>query len=341
MNLVDVLIPKNIVIDQLPTGDIKTFNGTTMGTTWQIDWVETKPNLENKLQHAIKQTLSRIIQQMSHWESQSDLSQFNQAPQGWYQQSTALIAVLSCGLEVAKKSNGAYNPAMGQLVNLWGFGAKKRYDHQAFCIPNQSQIEKAKQRCNWQQLEIDAQKQSVYQPENVYLDFSGIAKGFAVDELARLFKQHQIDNFLIEIGGELSGYGIKPNGQPWWVDVERPPSLHINTHKPSRIALHNLAIATSGNYRQNFTRQHQHYSHTIDPRTGYPIQNGIISCTVVHPSCMYADAYATAITVLGVEQGIEFANQHHIATQLISQTNPSTSALKITQSKAWQAMKNN
>nr|WP_318781324.1 FAD:protein FMN transferase [Sphingomonas aliaeris] len=139
------------------------------------------------------------------------------------------------------------------------------------------------------------------------LDLSGIAKGYAVDAVADLLAASGIAHALVEIGGELVGRGVRPDGQPWWVDLEVPPGL---TLAPFRVALHGLAVATSGDYRRG--------EHTIDPRTGYPVVDPVASVSVIHRSALAADAWATALTVLGVHEGIAMAEREGLAARLVT-----------------------
>ncbi|HWU94416.1 MAG TPA: FAD:protein FMN transferase, partial [Sphingomonas sp.] len=145
------------------------------------------------------------------------------------------------------------------------------------------------------------------------LDFSGIAKGHGVDRVAEMLRSMELPDFLIEVGGELRGEGIKPDGQPWWVDLEPVPGSSL---APLRAALHGLSVATSGDYRRSFAHDGRDYAHTLDPRTGRPLENGIASVTVLHSSCMLADAWATALTVLGPE-GMALAERDGLAVHMV------------------------
>ena len=147
------------------------------------------------------------------------------------------------------------------------------------------------------------------------VDLCGIAKGFAVDLVADTLREHGIHHALVEIGGELRGHGVKPDGSPWWVGIDRSGNAGTTT-EPMLVALHDLAIATSGCER-SFVSGGRHFSHTLDSRTGYPIANGMIAATVLHRSCMEADAYATALMVLGPDAAIDFAVAHDLAALIL------------------------
>ena len=154
------------------------------------------------------------------------------------------------------------------------------------------------------------------QPGGALLDFSSVAKGYAVDRLARCLEQHGVRHYLVEIGGELRGAGMKPDGQPWWVTLEGVPGAD-SPATATVTALHGLSIATSGDYLRYFEYGSGRASHTLDPRSGYPIANGVASCTVLHPSCMAADALSTTITVLGPDAGPVFAEERGLAARLL------------------------
>ncbi len=179
----------------------------------------------------------------------------------------------------------------------------------------------ARNVCGWRRLQLDPLRKRALQPGGASIDFSGIAKGYAVDRVAAVLHEHGIADFLVEVGGELRGAGIKPDGDPWWVAVERPPAGAGTPASADDIetlvALHGLSIATSGDYRRAFDAEGVRYSHTIDPATGYPVAHGVAAVTVVHADCMAADAYATALFVLGPERGFNFARQRGIAALFV------------------------
>ena len=272
-----------------------------MGTSWSAQIVDPPAGCAK----AIEAVLARIIAQMSNWEAASDISGFNRGVIGaWTPLPADLLTVLRAGLDVARLSAGAFDPAIGYVVDQWGFGPGVST---APAMPPP--------RPPWQCIEVDGVK--ARRTANVALDFSGIAKGFAVDAVAAELRAMGIANFLIEIGGELRGDGIKPDMQPWWVDVEAPPGLAVPT---LRVALCGLSIATSGDYRRYRMDGDQRLSHSIDPATGAPIASGVASVTVLHDSAMLADAWATAITVLGADRGMALATRNGLAARLVLRT---------------------
>lgn len=283
---------------------IALFGGETMGTSWSARIVSPRP--ASDIRAAIKRALDGVIAEMSNWEPDSDLSRFNRAPPGQWQALPAdLLQVLDAGLAVARASGGAFDPAAGALVDLWGFGPAGRGD-----LPAEAEVMAAP--VGWRKLEISETR--ARRTADVRLDLSGIAKGFGVDTLARALRDLGARDFLAEIGGELVGAGIKPDGEPWWVELEAPPGARI---APLRIALHDLAVATSGDYRRFFETGGRRYAHSIDPRTRRPVANGVAAVTVLNPSCMLADAWATALTVLGPEEGLALAVREGLAVRFV------------------------
>jgi thiamine biosynthesis lipoprotein len=273
---------------------VETFGGETMGTTWSAKIVAPPTGVQS----AIEAVLATIIAQMSHWEPTSELSRINNSPPGtWHRIGPEFAQVMTTALYVAKRSNGAFDPAMGVAVDLWGFGPPGL----RVGLPTEAEIEAARALCGYDAIDFDPLLLRLRLTRPVRLDLSGIAKGYAVDAVAARLKAMGCLDFLVEIGGELVGEGIQPDGQPWWVDVEVPPGVDA---APLRIALHGMAVATSGDYRRNFVEGGATYAHTIDPRTGRPVNNGVASVTVLHKSCGEADAWASALTVPEVNEGI-------------------------------------
>jgi thiamine biosynthesis lipoprotein len=271
-------------------------SGPTMGTSWSPSGCAA----------VIGDVLARVIAQMSNWEAQSDISRFNAQPVGtWTALPCDMMTVLRTGLDVARLSGGAFDPAVGRLVERWGFGPSGITGP----LTLQSPVSP------WTKIEINGGK--ARRLADVALDFSGIAKGFAVDAVAQALRDLGVPNFLVEIGGELRGEGVRPDLQPWWVDVEAPPGLTIPV---LRIALCNLAAATSGDYRRFRNEGGRLMSHSIDPATGSPVGNDVASVTVLHETAMLADAWATAITVAGPERGMTLATRENLAAHLVLRT---------------------
>lgn len=287
--------------------------GEIMGTGWSVRLVAPVFTALAPLRAGIERIFADVIAQMSHWEAGSLLSRYNAAPAGQaFDLPAAFAAVLDCALRVAAQSQGACDPTIAPLVDLWGFGAHANVRQ---APPDAAAITAALAVCGWQKLPYDPAQRRLIQPGGLRLDFSGIAKGYAVDLVARSLSLAGIRHYLVEVGGELRGCGLKPDGQPWWVALQAPPGLqarHVN-----RIALHDLSVATSGDYQRSFQYAGKLYGHTIDPRSGWPVNDTLASVSVLHPSCLWADAYATALTVLGVEAGLAFARDHDLAALFV------------------------
>jgi thiamine biosynthesis lipoprotein len=310
-----VLIPREIAATPPALGGmVRSLEGRTMGTTWSVKLVLHPQDSLQPWQQAIEQQLDTVVAQMSTWEAGSDLSRFNRAPPGhWQSLPCEFFEVLSCAVSVAQASQGAYDPTAGALVNLWGFGPSPRHDEPGFRPLAGPVLAKAVAAATaatgWHRLVLDPATQSARQAGGVTLDLSAIAKGYAVDQVVRALLQRGCEHHLVEIGGELRGTGIKPDGQPWWVGLERPPSPQDNGGTETLVALHGLSVATSGDYRRYFIAEGQRHAHTIDPRTGWPVRHALASVTVLHPECMLADAWSTALTVLGPDEGLRCARE--------------------------------
>ena len=287
-----------------PHGEVVALDGTAIGTSWRVGFVGARAAAPS-VQRAIVGILDRVVAGFSPWEKDSELNRFNATlPGEWHAASADFAKVLGCALRIAEDSGGACDPALGALVDLWGFGPAPRRAG----VPSASEIEQALLVSAWRQIEHDAVGNRFSRKSPARLDLCGIAKGYAVDLVALALREAGSAAALVEIGGELSGYGVKPDGTPWWVAIDGT----AGTEAPIMAALHGLAIATSGSERC-FTHAGKSYPHTIDPRTGWPIDNGMVSATVLHESCMKADAYATALMVLGADAAIAFAETHGLA----------------------------
>jgi len=300
-----------------------------MGTSWLVKCVLPSEAVDGLVRARIESTLDGVIEQMSTWEPRSALSQYNGAAAGnWVAMPDQCLYVLRYALAIAAASDGAYDPTAGALVNLWGFGPESG----VAVPPTPAAIAAARQRLGWQRVEVEAARGRVYQPGGIYLDFSAIAKGYAVDLISRALSATGIAHHLVEVGGELRGSGVKPDGQPWWVQLENPPDAAQGDAAgliDSVVVLHGLSVATSGDYRKYVdiaeyapspgadAPRVQRYSHTIDPRTAQPIRHRVAAVSVVHPDCIAADALSTALIVMGSERGMRFATQHGIAARFV------------------------
>lgn len=302
----------------LTTTAIDTLAGETMGTTWCVKLVAPRVPL-HALHDGIQAQLDRVVAQMSTWLPDSDLNRFNRAAAGsWIALPEELFAVLRCALEIADASAGAFDPTVGPLVDLWGFGPEGR----RAAVPDAVELAALRDRIGWQRLALRAESREVLQPGGVQVDLSAIAKGYAVDLVADHLRRRGINSALVEIGGELYGYGRKPDGTAWRVLVEADPDR--DNDAPQVLRLQEKAAATSGDRWHRYQHEGGEVAHTLDPRSGRPVERAPVAVTVVADDAMRADAWATALTVMGAEAGLAFAREKSLAARFVAQGEAAT-----------------
>lgn len=288
-------------------------SGETMGTTYHVRYVSANPQHNpQRVKEAVDAVLVQVNARMSTYDPDSELSRFNQREQTTpVVISRALEQVLRRALEIAVESDGALDVTVGPLVNLWGFGPQARPEK----VPTDAELAAIRERVGYQLLTLENHQISKQVPE-LYVDLSTIAKGYGVDRVALLLEQLEIQNYLIEIGGEMRMKGSKPGAEPWRIAIEKPISTERSVQRV--VELGDAAIATSGDYRNYYEHDGVRFSHIIDPHTGKPIQHNLVSVTVITSNCMDADAYATALTVMGPQRALEFAEKKQLAVLLIT-----------------------
>ncbi len=289
-------------------------NGQTMGTTWHITLMlpAGKGLDEQHLLNGVEGILESVNDSMSTYREASEISRFNRSPVGeWFQVSPGFYQVLSTAMAVGWQSGGAYDVTVGPLVNLWGFGPIGQVPKP----PAEEAIRATLEKVGQDFLRVDGEGYRVRKDVDLYLDFSSIAKGYAVDEVARWLTGEGIEHYLVEVGGEMRLSGLSPRGDSWRVAIEQPRLDAVGIAQA--IAVGNVGVATSGDYRNFFEVDGVRYSHTIDPRSGQPVAHELVSVTVVHPSAMMADAWATALTVLGADDAFSVAQAQGLAVYLI------------------------
>ena len=314
----EIIVMTRVLVPQLTQpparpigGAVLALAGATMGTTWSVKLVAPSTAKADALTAMAQHALDEVVAQMSPWEPNSDLSRYNRAAAGtWTALPAAFAQVLRSAVEIAKQTNGAFDPTLGALVDLWGFGPLPF----SGAPPDADAVAKVRQTVGWRRLVLDGD--SLFQPGGLRLDLNGIAKGFAVDQVAAALDRAGARSYLVEVGGELRGTGAKPDGQPWWVELERPPVA--NEGLRTLVALHGLSVATSGDYRRFFEHDGRRYAHTLDPATAAPSASGATSVTVLHASSMRADAYATALTVMAPDAAQAFAAHHGLAALILA-----------------------
>ena len=307
-----VLVPALTTPPARPVGGtVRAFGGATMGATWSAKAVLPATADLAALQAMVQRALDAVVAQMSPWEPLSDLSRYNRAAAGtWTTLPPGAAQVLRRAIEIARASGGAFDPTLGALTDLWGFGPRPF----AGAPPEAAAIAALREAAGWKRLSLDGD--ALFQPGGLKLDLNGVAKGFGVDQAAAALDGAGVRSYLVEVGGELRGTGAKPDGQPWWVELERPPAA--NDAEKTLVALHGLSVATSGDYRRFFDHDGRRYAHTLDPATGAPTRNPTVSVTVLAGDCMSADAWATALTVMGPDAALAFAAAHDLAALVVS-----------------------
>lgn len=296
-------------------------NGKTMGTYYVIKYyAETKID-SSLLQQQIDTELELVNDLMSTYRSESELMRFNRyQANNVFPLSEQTRVVIAEALRLAQESDGVLDVTVGPLVELWGFGAQGRVEH----APAESDIAAARQVVGFEKLKLTETGLSKTVAE-LAVDLSTIAKGYGVDRVAEILEQNGIVHYLVEIGGEMRIKGEKLAGQPWKIAIEKPDDSGRSVQRILQTG--DMGVATSGDYRNYFEEDGIRYSHLIDPRTGKPIQHRTVSATVLHPSCMTADGYATALNVMSADEAIAFANKYNIAALLVVKTDEGFSEL--------------
>lgn len=294
-----------------------TLKGGTMGTFYQVKVIAPKSQLPDgkTLQSELDRELEQVNDEMSTYRPKSELSLFNRHQgNGAVAISDHLRTVVQEGLRIADLTNGSFDITVGPLVNLWGFGPTGRPDK----VPSEKALEAARKEIGYQHLHLSDDGLSKDIP-GLYVDLSGIAKGYGVDRVAAMLEAKGFSNYLVNVGGELSMHGHNDQNKPWRVAVEKPE--YDGSQSVDRIVTPgDRAIATSGDYRNYFEENGVRYSHEVDPKTGHPIQNHVVSASVIDDNCMTADGFATAFMVMGRKASIQFAREHHMAVMIIEKT---------------------
>ncbi len=287
-----------------------------MGTTYSVKVLAPESRLDQaamtqvtmaqaRLAEVIDQRLLVFNQHMSTYISDSELSLLNQATlDTWLPISPMMLEVLQTSRRVYQQSEGAFDITVGPLVNVWGFGPEDRAS-----TPSLQEVQQAREHVGMQHVLLDGEQLKKTAP--VYMDLSAVAKGFATDVLARLLESHGFYDYMVEIGGELKIRGRNPRGSTWVIGIEKP--TFGRSGSVQALTGDNVAIATSGDYRNYYEQDGKRVSHTIDPLTGAPITHALVSVTVVSASGALADAYATALNVLGPERARAMAERENLA----------------------------
>lgn len=306
-----------VACQQKPLRQIQTA-GPTMGTTYSVKVVlagdSTSELTSAKLKRIADAELHAVNGSMSTYQSDSELSLWNQSKQeDWYKVSDELYQVLALSQQVSEKSTGAFDVTVMPLVNLWGFGPVKTDQ-----IPSNDDVARVKKQVGYGSIKLNPSTPAVRKPADVYVDLSAVAKGFGADQVARKLVSLGYQNFMVEVGGELVLSGQNALGRPWRIGIETPSYDLLGGREPAEaVTLSNVAMATSGDYRNYYEVDGKRLSHTIDPSTGFPITHNLASVTVIAATCAQADAWATALNVLGAEKALAIAEQEQLAVYLL------------------------
>jgi thiamine biosynthesis lipoprotein len=288
---------------------LASFEGKALGTTYSVQVAYHQKNQKAPDQKGIEKAIDLVNQSMSTYLKDSELSKLNQAPiDQAIKISLELEYVLKASLELYLQSQGVFDMTIGPLVNLWGFGP----DHRT-TLPSKDEILALLPNIGSQWIGI--QDNTLIKKKAVYCDLSAIAKGYAVDQVGRYLSAQGYTQFWVEIGGEVLVKGEHPDHRPWKAGVEHPGENEKFIYRI--IPLKDISLATSGDYRNFVMDGDIRRSHTIDPRTGYPITHELASVSVLHPENMWADGWATALNVLGPEEGMKLANKMNLPVMMI------------------------
>lgn len=292
--------------------------GSAMGTTYSIKLAQPLADLNREqLRLDIDAKLAVLEHSMSTWMPDSELSLFNAArTTDWFRVSVLLCSVISDAQTISRYTSGAFDITVGPLVSLWGFGPDGTQSEP----PAAERIAELLRSVGYKHLHTDCDRPALRKDKpELYVDLSAFAKGYAVDELAKLLNAYAIENYLVEIGGELRLSGFNDSGEPWAIAIETPARRGRSVQRI--IGLTDTALATSGDYRNYFEHDGRFYSHTIDPVTGRPVTHNAASVTVLAMPAALADAMATALLVLGPDDGMAFAEVNDVSAYFLLRDN--------------------
>ncbi|MDX9785387.1 MAG: FAD:protein FMN transferase [Desulfobacterales bacterium] len=281
--------------------------GKTMGTTYHIKviakWLKSTKGLPEKIEARLKE----VNRSMSVFQKDSEISRFNRmtAVGERFPISEDFYQVMAQAQQLYQWTDHAWDGTVMPLVNLWGFG----YEGPKNVRPDADAIRVAEMKVGFNHIKVNEDRTLVKRNADVTVDLASIAKGFGVDTVARLIRENGFSNFLVEIGGEVFASGLRKDGYPWRVGINRPDKNAGANEVYRALPLEDRALATSGDYRNFFEIDGGYYSHVIDPRTGYPVTNGVVSASILADNCTLADGLATALMVMGHEKGLSLVNR--------------------------------
>lgn len=310
------------------------WQGRTMGSPYQVQIVGTNfsPHQLEVIRGEIERRLAEVNRQMSHYQPDSELSRFNAAPADVpFRVSAEFARVTRFALALSERAGGAFDPTLAPLVNLWGFGEKSNAPE----VPPTAAIQAALAQVGWRHIKVTAGNELLKDRLDLALNLSAVAKGFGVDEMGRVLRDHGLTNFWVSIAGEVLVSGVSSRGTSWLVGITAPTE-HWREGDPmaAGVALSNRAISTSGDYQKFFRdAAGRRFSHLLDPRTGQPVQHDVGGVSVIAEDSMTADALATTVFVLGPEEGLRFIEDWPKAAAIFLVREPGGRLRKIVSSR--------
>tara|TARA_R110002050_G_scaffold252628_1_gene390860 strand:+ start:16864 stop:17967 length:1104 start_codon:yes stop_codon:yes gene_type:complete len=283
--------------------------GEAQGTTYHIVYYTDSLVVAKS---AIDSILDDVDFAASIWVKSAVISRVNQSNDSVIEITDDQFGYFEDNFNLCKQvyhtTDGAYNPTVGELANAWGFGFKNREHMDSVRVDSLLQSVGFEDDQMWLTHTKELKIHKTNPATN--LDFNGIAQGYSIDVLAHYFLSLELPNYMIEVGGELIAHGIKPNGDLWKVGIDKPIDHNSERNLVATLKLNNVAVATSGNYRKYYEENGVRYAHTIDPKTGFPVQHSLLSATLIMENCGLADAYATSFMVMGFEKAKELVENH-------------------------------
>jgi len=282
-------------------------SGNTMGTTYHVTLAAGSPRNTGDLGKKIDARLDEISQSMSTYIKGSEISRFNAIgnTREKFYISDDFFYVMIVARKLYDLTEGTWDGSIDPLINLWGFGRSEMKTR----VPSENEILTILANTGFDHVEISPEKKYLKKKKaSLSLDLASVAKGYGVDQVAKLIRESGCKNFLVEIGGEIYASGLRMDGNPWRIGINTPLKKAARNDVYKLVLLRDKAFATSGDYRIFFESGGSRYSHILDPTTGYPVSNGVVSVSVVADNCTFADGLATALVVMGHEKGLELLN---------------------------------
>lgn len=291
-------------------------SGWTMGTYYKVTLMQITPDQADSAQKKVNNILDKVNQSMSVFEPDSEVSRFNDIPAGRKLcVSPDFAKVMRISFKAYEMTDKLFDPSAGPLIELWGFGT----DMDVQDLPDQTQISKALPAVGLDKISMDEKNCLTKSHPNTRLNLSAVAKGYAVDLIARAMEELNIRSYLVDIGGDMYAGEIKPDGTAWKIGISAPLPQAGTEDYIETVLIINQAVATSGDYRNYFIKDNHRYSHIIDPTTGYPVRQNIVSATVKADNCALADALATAMLVMDKDPALQLSAESELFEVLLMQ----------------------